>query len=175
MSETLPLRQRALLSLSQPGAPRVLSASVAWKYFQEQGVNMALPTVKRAFPHWVQTGDLVAVRHGVFLNVRATPRPTLDETAAYLRKGAIISLQTVLGRSGVYNNPTPWITCVVPQRVATDRGAVAELKVGDTQFRFSALPGSLVPQVGDDWYDDAFTAFARTPTAPPETALVDWL
>jgi len=57
----------------------------------------------------------------------------------WLRPGAVISLQTVLGDSGVWNNFTDWVTAVVPlsQRYTTPSLGSQETAAGT--FVFSRL------------------------------------
>ena len=62
----------------------------------------------------VAANRLQRVVRGLFLNRLITPPPQLCEAAVWLRPGAVISLQTVLGDSGVWNNYTEWVTAVVP-------------------------------------------------------------
>ncbi len=57
---------------------------------------------------------LQRVVRGLYLNDLINPPAQLSEAAVWLRPGAVISLQTVLGDSGVWNNYTALMTVVVP-------------------------------------------------------------
>ena len=171
----LALRDRAAILLAGKDAPRVLSAPKAQEYWASQGLNVSPAFAVRLFKLWSATGELKPLRRGIFLNMRASPKPDVAEAAQHIRSGAIVSLQTVLGRSGAHNNPTPWITCVVPQTTQGRRGATGEVLAGNTLFSFSGIAPYLVPHKNDVWYRDSFQPYAKVPTATPEKALLDMI
>lgn len=172
--DNLSLRDRAGFLLRDKDAPRVLSAPKAQEYWESKGLSVSLPFAVRLFQIWSKTGELTPVRRGIFLNMRSPSTPNIAEAARHIRTGAIVSLQTVLGRSGVHNNPTPWITCVVPTTTAGRRGAAGEVvSQTGTLFSFSSISEALVPKPGDRWFRDSFQTYAKYPVATPEKALLD--
>lgn len=161
----------ALMRLAKPGAPRVFSPSSLAQWLEEQGLQTPGRTLTESLGVWTATGAIDRVTSRIYLNGRATPRPTLDEAAAYIRPGAVVSLQRVLGQHGVLNNPSHWITAVVSSEDTTKVGRVETEKA---VFRFAALPSQMIVRPGDKLY-----ALAIEPDRPwvatPEKALLDWL
>lgn len=162
-------------ALGQPGAQRVVTTKdLAGLSTPVGSPTPTRVTLARAVDHWVELDALVRVRRGVYLNRLSIPAPTLEEAAPYIRTGAVLSLQSVLGRTGVFNNPTPWITCVVPLGSDTNR-SVGVVRTPTAHFRFSGIDLRLFPSPQDDWASDAYEAFALVPTATPEKAFLDLL
>jgi hypothetical protein len=166
------VRNRAVALLAEPGCPRVFAPTELQQWLKSAGESMSTPAVSVALKEWDQGGLVSKIRHGIYLNKRASPAPTLDEAAPLIRAGAVISLQRVLGQAGVLNNPTSWITSVIPMGGAHWVGTV---KQGENVFTFSGLHPSLIPASDADWAGDAYQAYAQVPTATPEKALTDWL
>ncbi|MDE2099866.1 MAG: hypothetical protein KGL39_21615 [Patescibacteria group bacterium] len=128
-------------------------------------------TAARHIAQAVCEGWLIAARQGLYLNAVAVPTVTAADLASHLRAGAVVSLQTVLGDCGVYNNPTAWVTAVLPVDTGgSTAGGVLQTAVGTFQFR---RLGARVFHAGapEDRLDERFSY----PRATPEKALVDWL
>lgn len=110
---------------------------------------------------------------GLYLNQLAAPRPLAAEAAGFIRTGAIVSLQTVLGEAGITNNFPDLVTSVIPH----ERGHVASVrpvKAADIEFRFHSMPARLLnEQVGE--LEDRLDLDFKYPRATPEKALLDWL
>lgn len=51
---------------------------------------------------------------GLYLSQLAIPRPAAAEAADFIRTGAVVSLQTVLGEAGITNNFSDVVTSVLP-------------------------------------------------------------
>lgn len=165
-------RDRALELLNQPSAPRVMAPAPLREWLATQGVEMGAPALISALAQWQRLGLVDKIRHGVYLNLRAQPTPQPDEAAARLREGAVVSLQRVLGQAGVLNNPTPWITCVLPLSLSR---AVGTIDTGRHVFQFAGMRDELLPPASADWAVDAYQPYAQAPTATPEKALLDWI
>ena len=86
-----------------------------------------------------ESGVLRPVTRGLYLNQLARPRPQAAEAAAYVRTGAVVSLQAVLGDAFVSNKYSDIVTCVVPIRdgVAPSNRPVKAERI---EFRFHAMP-----------------------------------
>lgn len=162
----------ALQQLASPGAPRVFAPGDLHDWLKGEGIDISRASITVSLQAWGDAGFIQKIKHGVYLNLRATPRPTPEEAAPLVRAGAIVSLQTVLGQSGVLNNPTPWVTCVYPYSKNPNH-LTLELEGGT--YRFTPVNDEAFPPPGDDWDGDAFEPFAKVPTATPEKALLDWL
>jgi hypothetical protein len=90
-----------------------------------------------------------------------------------VRTGAVVSLQTVLGDTGVTNNYSDIVTCVVPIRdgiAASSRPVQAE----GIEFRFHAMPVRLLDERAGA-LEDRFDLDVVYPRATPEKALLDWI
>lgn len=165
-------RNRALMCLAEAHAPRVMNPQNLREWLGTQGVELGAPALISALAQWQTLGFVAKVRHGIYLNLRAQPCPQADEAAPWLREGAVVSLQRVLGQSGVLNNPTPWITCVLPP---SQSRAVGTIETGGHTFQFTGMRDDLIPARGADWAQDAYQPYAHVATATPEKALLDWI
>lgn len=172
MNAKLGKRDTALSLLCDAGAPRVFTPTTLNAWLETREAGLARKVLLAAMQRWKALGLVKQVARGIYLNGRITPLPTLDEAAPWLRRGAVISLQRVLGQAGVLNNPTERITCVLPLQVSRAVGAVrSDLGL----FTFSGMRGDLVPDGKEAWSRDALEPYAHVPTATPEKALLDWL
>jgi len=160
------------VELAKPQALRVLDkASVAR---QAHGVAPALsnPSIDRWIQESTTVGRLQRVVRGMYLNRLTHPAAQPCEAAVWLRPGAIISLQTVLGDSGVWDNYTDWTTAVVPLssrystpslgRTETNAGVFVFRGIPERVLEGGAAKDRLVPQL----------PYRR---ATPEAALLHWL
>ena len=121
----------------------------------------------------VDGGSLRPVTRGLYLNQMAAPRPTAAEAAGYVRTGAIVSLQTVLGDAGITSNFPDIVTSVVPH----ERGHVSSVrpvKAADVEFRFHSMPARLLDERAGE-LQDRMDLDVKYPRATPEKALLDWL
>ena len=70
------------------------------------------------------------------------------------------------------NNPSLWITAVIPTATGIKGGIVDS---SSHVFHFSSIRQDLLPSTTDDWAKDAYAYGAPTLTATPEKALLDWI
>jgi hypothetical protein len=135
------------------------------------------PPARNTLFRWVRdqvaSGVLRPVTRGLYLNQLAAPKPLAAEAAGFIRTGAIVSLQTVLGEAGISNNFPDVVTSVIPH----ERGrvpSVRPVKAADIEFRFHAMPARLLDAQAGELEDrmDLDVKYAR---ATPEKALLDWL
>lgn len=119
------------------------------------------------------SGALRPVTRGLYLNQLAQPRPQAAEAAAYVRTGAVVSLQTVLGDAAVTNNYSDIVTCVLPIRDGVAPSS-RPVKADRIEFRFHAMPVRLLDERAGELEDrlDLDVNYART---TPEKALLDWI
>lgn len=154
-----------------PDAPRVMTTSSLTVLLSGPE---GMPTRNRVF-RWIHTkeaeGILFRVARGVYLNRLAWPPPQPQEAAGFIRRGAVVSLQKVLGDAGVLNNYTPVVTCIVPWegRVFPKVGRV---KAVGAEFWFHAQPYEIYAAGS---LEDSRDSNVTYPRATPERALLDWL
>ena len=172
MSKPLGLKWHGAKLLKQDDAPRVITPQSLWEWLKSHNVEMSRRSITNALNDWQQVGIVERVAHGVFLNKQLVPVVRVDEAAPFLRQGAVVSLQRVLGDVGVLNNPSRWITCVLPTAAGLKGGL---LETDHQTFHFSTIAPHLFPAPQDDWYDDAFSSNPHVVEATPEKALMDWL
>src|SRR5580700_9588260 len=128
---------RLELVLAEPSALRVLDTASIIQLAKNVRQDISKPSVERWIQEAVAANRLRRVVRGLFLNRLVGPPAQLCEAAVWLRPGAVISLQTVLGDSGVWNNFTEWVTAVVPlaQRYTTPSLGSQETAAGTFVFR----------------------------------------
>lgn len=163
---------RAISFLSSPIAPRVFTPTRLYEALKEGGIPIPSMLQVHRFLSNLQDLSLVKkVHHGVYLNSMARPAVLLDEAAGLIRAGSVVSMQTVLGRWGVLNNPVPYVSCVMPGN--TNSGTIST-RAGVIKF-FSMRPDLVNRPDDQQWNELAFAPSSPTPTATREKALLDWL
>lgn len=168
----LPRKAEAARALRQEDAPRVFSPGSLTEWLGKQGLEVPPRTLSGALTEWAAVGNIEKINREIYLNLHAFPRPLADEAAAWVRPLAVVSLQRVLGQAGVLNNPSRWITCVVPMVPAVKKGSV---DAGGHTFQFGGLPNDLLPAGDADWASDCYEPFRGYQVARPEKALLDLL
>ena len=154
-------------------APRVLTVPMLAAALSD---GRSLPARGTLF-NWLRTqresGVLRPVTRGLYINQLAQPRPLAAEAAAYVRTGAVVSLQTVLGDAGVTNNYSDIVTSVVPIRDGVAPSS-RPVKAERIEFRFHAMPSRLLDERAGALEDrlDLNVVYAR---ATSEKALLDWI
>ncbi|MEN9879368.1 MAG: hypothetical protein RIQ55_14 [Pseudomonadota bacterium] len=168
--------------LRDPECPRVLTPVDFQQWLALSHNELSEATQKRWLAKMREGGLIKPVRRGLFLNALAEPPVQPDEAASYICRGAIVSLQKVLGDAGVLNNFTSWVTCVVALPSEKKEGECkafgfarpstgkVETKVGS--FSFQAMPFTLVTQAGA--LDDRLEPLSYQ-RATPEKAFLDWI
>jgi hypothetical protein len=163
---------RLELALADPNALRVLDKSSIVRAARDVRPSVSDPTVERWIQEAVSAGRLRRVVRGLYLNHLINPPAQLSEAAVWLRPGAIVSLQTVLGDSGVWNNYTAWVTAVVPLSRRYTTPSLGRRETADDSFVFRGIPESIL-EAGRE--DDRLTAGITYRRATPEAALLHWL
>lgn len=154
-------------------APRVLTVPMLAAVLSDRQKLPARNTLFRWIRAQVASGALRLMTRGLYLNQLATPRPTASEAAGFIRTGAIVSLQTVLGDAGITNNFPDVVTSVIPH----ERGRVSSVrpvKAADMEFRFHSLPARLLDERAGG-LEDRMDLDVKYSRATPEKALLDWL
>ena len=161
-------------SFSGQRARRVFTSAELQALAQSYRSDVAPKTVRIAVDLFVSAGALRKVGHGIYLNKKCVPATDLTEVAQFIRAGAVISMQSVLGECGFLNNPSVIVTAVVPV-IAGKRTNDGEVKTqsGD-MFRFAGVPERFFPQTDDDQWR------LLQPGRPcamfrPEAALLQWV
>ena len=90
----------------------------------------------------------------------------------WLRPGAVISLQTVLGDAGVWNNFTDWVTAVVPLSRRYTIPSLGRVETSAGIFVFRGLPETVL-EAGRE--EDRLASGLTYRRATPEAALLHWL
>lgn len=161
------VRQR----LRQLDAPRVLTAPALAMLAEQARPGTGRSSVIAMSAAFEADGDLMRVHRGIYLNRCLQEPASVAEAASYLRRGAIVSLHTVLGDSGVLNNYTHDVWCVVPfTRTESPSQRPIELEDG-TRFLFRGIPEAklLAPDAVD------LMAPVSYPRATNEAAICHWL
>jgi len=136
------------------------------------------PPSKASFNRWVdeavESGKLLRVRRGVFLNPMGNRRVHAAAAATYIRRNAVPSLSWVLEQDWLLKNFSDVVTCTVPMAPGIKLINVAPVKTEHGWFRFHTLPWRIhepdtLPV--EDWRDNR----VDYPRATPEKAFADWL
>jgi hypothetical protein len=115
--------------------------------------------------------DLIKIQRDLYANMWSRPIPHPKEAAGLLRRGAVVSIHTVLGETGVLNNPTGIVHALYP---LDEHHGVRRIVEGETEFgryRFVGVTRSYL-EAGPPEDRLAGTAFLQ---ATPERAMVDWI
>lgn len=119
----------------------------------------------------VATDRLIRVRRDLYANVQHSPRPHPNTAAGQISPGAIISVHTVLGESGVANNPSRITYAVVPEDALVGRSR--EMRVhAFGEFRFIGMARTVVEAGSDADRLDMRWRYLRATT---ERAICDWV
>ena len=141
--------------------------------FADRRKKAARNTVFKWIRDQTEAGVLRPVTRGLYLNQLARPQPTAAEAASFVRSGAIVSLQTVLGDAGVTNSYSDIVTSVLPVR-----GRVAQssrpVVANGIEYRFHAMPARLLDEEAGALEDRMDLDFLY-PCASPEKAVLDWI
>jgi hypothetical protein len=163
---------RLELALAEPGALRVLDTASIVRVAKDVRRDISKASVERWMQEAVAANRLQRVVRGLFLNRLITPPAQLCEAAVWLRPGAVISLQTVLGDAGVWNNYTDWVTAVVPLSRRYTTPSLGRVETGGGIFVFRGIPERVLEGGADD---DRLIAGIDYRRATPEAALLHWL
>lgn len=166
---------RLLAAMGTAGAPRVFTRSdIGGWMAQSLGKPVDERSMSTMLAQMARHGFLRKVNRTFYINTLAVPAVSADEAAQRLRSGAVVSLQRVLGQNGVLNNPTSWITAVVP--TGQSAGTTADgLRTPVGQFHFFNMAPALLAAGAQVPAADILDPHAACPTATAEKALLDWL
>jgi hypothetical protein len=160
------------LVLAEPSALRVLDTASIIQVAKNVRRDISKPSVERWIQEAVAANRLQRVVRGLFLNRLISPPAQLCESAVWLRPGAVISLQTVLGDSGVWNNYTPWVTAVVPLSSRYTTPSLGRVETGGGTFVFRGISERIL-EIGAE--RDRLVTGVDYRRATPEAALLHWL
>lgn len=141
--------------------------------FADRRKKAARNTVFKWIRDQTEAGVLRPVTRGLYLNQLARPQPTAAEAASYVRSGAIVSLQTVLGDAGITNSYSDIVTSVLPIRGRMAQSSRTVVANG-IEYRFHAMPARLLDDDAGD-LKDRMDLDVLYPRATPEKALLDWI
>lgn len=155
------------------GTPRILTVPMIAAALSDRRRPVARGTLFSWIRAQVTAGALRPITRGLYLNGLAYPLPAAAEAAGYVRAGAIVSLQTVLGEAGITNGYPDVVTCVVPIRSGIAPSS-RPVRIENAEFRFHAMPVRLLDHAAGTAEDrlDPDAVYAR---ASPEKALLDWI
>jgi hypothetical protein len=165
-------KTRLELALAEPAALRVLDRKSILGLARIVRPGVSDPTVERWIQDAVGANRLQRVVRGLYLNELISPPAQLAEAAVWLRPGAVVSLQTVLGDAGVWNNYTGWITAVVPLSRRYPIPSLGKRQTDGGTFVFRGLPERVL-EAGDE--KDRLVPGVTYRRATPEAALLHWL
>jgi len=163
---------RLELALADPTALRVLDKTSIIRLARDVRPDVSEATVERWIQEAASVNRLQRVVRGLYLNRLINPPAQLSEAAVWLRPGAVISLQTVLGDAGVWNNFTDWVTAVVPLSHRYTTPSLGRLETAAGIFVFRGLPEGAL-EAGRD--EDRLVNGITYRRATPEAALLHWL
>jgi hypothetical protein len=154
-------------------APRVMTVPMIAAAFADRRKMAARNTVFKWIREQTDAGVLRPVTRGLYLNQLARPKPTSAEAAGFVRSGAIVSLQTVLGDAGVTNSYSDIVTSVLPVQGGIAQSSRSVVASG-IEYRFHVMPARLLNDEAGTLEDrlDLNVLYAR---ASPEKALLDWI
>ena len=165
---------RLEVALSSDAALRVVQAKDLFRLAQSIDAAVSPRTVERWTLDAVCARRLVRVRRGLYLNHLTRPLVQPAEAAAWLRQHSVVSLQTVLGDSGVWNNYTNLVTCVVPLSPDTPPPSLGRVPTQISTYVFHGIPVAvLVAGAERDRLDlQQSIGYVR---ASAEAALLHWI
>jgi hypothetical protein len=141
--------------------------------FADRRKKAARNTVFKWIRDQTEAGVLRPVTRGLYLNQLARPQPTAAEATNFVRSGAIVSLQTVLGDAGITNSYSDIVTSVLPLRGRVAQSSRSVVANG-VEYRFHAMPARLMDDEAGD-LEDRMDLDVLYPRAMPEKALLDWI
>ena len=163
---------RLELALADSAALRVLDKTSIARMAEGVRPGVSAATVERWIQEAVSANRLQRVVRGLYLNRLVTPPAQLSEAAVWLRPAAIISLQTVLGDAGVWNNFTDWVTAVVPLSRRYTTPSLGKQQTAAGIFVFRGMPEAVLEAGREADQLESGVTYRR---ATPEAALLHWL
>lgn len=170
-----PWQRNLELALTDEDAPPVLDLDLVRRFAtRAHGESVPKSSLTRWLRAAVDRHRLQPVIKGLYLNAfRSRPGRPAD-AAHFLRRDAIVSLNTVLGDTGVLNNPSHAVTAVVPIDAGAPAPRLGRLNTKVGVFHFFGMPRPVVEAGEPADRLDPSPRFEHV-RATPERALVDWL
>ena len=165
-------RTRLELALASPAALRVMDRASIVGVAQAVRPGLSEAAIERWVHEAVGARRLQRVVRGLYLNQLISPPAQLCEAAVWLRPGAVVSLQTVLGDCGAWNNYTDWVTAVVPLSQRYTVPSLGRLETAAGTFVFRGMRESVLEAGEEQDRLDVSKPYRR---ATPEAALLHWL
>ena len=163
---------RLELRLAADDAAHVLNTATLFRLARHESKSISRASVERWIADACAVKRLVKVVRGLYLNRMVSPAAELYEAAIWLRPNCVVSLQTVLGESGVWNNYTNIATVVVPFVPNGPRPSLGKKVTLAGEFQFRGMPESFLI-AGKEC--DRLADVAGYLRATPEAALMHWL
>jgi hypothetical protein len=163
---------RLELALAESQALRVLNTASIVGFARHLEPGLSESSVERWIQEALSAKRLQRVVRGLYLNRLVAPAAQLCEAAVWLRPGAVISLQTVLGDSGAWNNYTGWVTALVPLSPRYTTPSLGRLETAAGTFVFRGMPESVLDAGREE---DRLASGVTYRRATPEAALMHWL
>ncbi|AMN45740.1 hypothetical protein ACG33_01181 [Steroidobacter denitrificans] len=163
---------RLEMRLTEPNAARVLNTLTLFRLARHEQSTLSRASLERWITDALAAKRLIKVVRGLYLNRMTTPPAELTEAAGWLRPGAIVSLQTVLGDCGAWNNFTDAATAVVPFSFDAVRPSLGTRSTQAGQFHFRGIPEAVLLAGREaDRLADVYGYLRAT----PEAALLHWI
>jgi len=150
----------------------VLNTATLYRLACHEQPHISRASVERWINDARASKRLIKVVRGLYLNRLTTPPGELAEAATWLRPGSVVSLQTVLGDSGAWNNYTAMVTAVVPFASDRARPSLGLRSTSAGQFQFRGIPESVLNSGKESDRLADVTGYLR---ATPEAALLHWI
>jgi hypothetical protein len=166
-------KKLAVRRLGEPDAPRAFARDDIAVWLAKGGIEPSERTLFRTLQEWETQGVLSRPAWGVYLNLQSKPLPMPEEAVGVLRPDAVISLGSVLSQAGVLNNPSYWVTAVLPSTAT--KGPVDIEMTDGRMLRFAYMRPDLVISPDDKDAAYALQTGTLTAKATPEKALLDWV
>jgi hypothetical protein len=170
-----PWKQALERQLSEVGAPAALTLTAI-----ERAARIARggPVIKQTLYLWINDaltrGRLMPVTRGLYLNRFTAPQGRLADAVPFLRRDAVVSLNSALDEAGVYNNPPAGVTAVVPLDAGPVRPRVGRIETAQGSVFIRAMPRRMLEAGSIEDRLDPERSLMH-PQASAEKALLDWL
>lgn len=170
-----PWKQALEKQLSAVGAPAALTLTAIARCAQSARGE---PVPKQTLHQWINDaatrGRLQVVTRGLYLNRFTSPPGRLADAVPFLRRDAVVSLQSALDEAGAYNNPPAGVTAVVPLDSGSVRPRVGRIETANGSVFIRAMPRRLLEAGAIEDRLDPDRSLTH-PQASAEKALLDWL
>lgn len=150
---------------------RVFNRSQLIEVMENNNLKVPLRTLLRQIQVLEESNIIQRIYSGIYINkIQQNPIVQNQEVLNVLRPNAILSLNYVLGNSGVLNNPTFFFTAVLP---TSSNKSQNEIKLDDGNYINLAY-------LNDDFFNEdilkiSLQKYSKVPMATPEKAIIDLL